>query len=508
MANRSKDEVLAYLARAEVGAVGTSNLGAPRLRMMHFAADEAFNIYLTSMKGDPKITQWLNVPQTALLIHQGATFMEMEECEVIGRAEIVADAGRERAVELLRHRSPIVAQMERQGALDRLEFIRVRPHSVKYRFVPEILQGQPPTVFEFRENQERSSAWDDLLAKARAYRTAIRPLSLTASLVSVLLGGALALSATGALDLGLFALTLIAALLVQVGTNMINDWKDAERDGENRAALRPFSGGSRVIQLGLVSRAEMGFWGLALSLVAAVIGVYLLVVSGWGLLPLILYGLAAGVFYTAAEGRFSFINLAPGVGEALIATTYGVGITLGTYFVQTGAYSWQALLLSLPVALLVTNVLLINSFGDAESDSKTRKRTLVVRLGTRRAKNVLLVVFALAYALVAVLPLLGLAPFAVYVTFLSLPFAVQAARYAQRYHDASAVDLAPSNGHTALTHLFAGLLMVFALLLEPLGLMLPLLFLAAALGLVAWVWRYIERQRRVMNEFRSAFRSG
>jgi len=342
MANRSKDEVLAYLARAEVGAVGTSNLGAPRLRMMHFAADEAFNIYLTSMKGDPKITQWLNVPQTALLIHQGATFMEMEECEVIGRAEIVADAGRERAVELLRHRSPIVAQMERQGALDRLEFIRVRPHSVKYRFVPEILQGQPPTVFEFRENQERSSAWDDLLAKARAYRTAIRPLSLTASLVSVLLGGALALSAMGALDLGLFALTLIAALLVQVGTNMINDWKDAERDGENRAALRPFSGGSRVIQLGLVSRAEMGFWGLALSLVAAVIGVYLLVVSGWGLLPLILYGLAAGVFYTAAEGRFSFINLAPGVGEALIATTYGVGITLGTYFVQTGAYSWFA----------------------------------------------------------------------------------------------------------------------------------------------------------------------
>ncbi len=508
MANHSKDEVLAYLGRAEVGAVGTSNLGSPRLRMMHFAADDDFNIYLTSMKGDPKITQWLNVPQTALLIHQGATFMEMEECEVIGRAEIVTDSGRDKAVALLLDRSPIVAQMERQNALDRLEFIRVRPHSVKYRYVPEILQGTPPTVFDFPENQERAGAWDDLIAKARAYRTAIRPLSLTASLVSVLLGGALAISATGTLDFGLFALTLVAALLVQVGTNMINDWKDAERDGENRAALRPFSGGSRVIQLGLVSRAEMGFWGMTLSLVAAVIGIYLLVVSGWGLLPLILYGLAAGIFYTGVEGKFSFINLAPGIGEILIATTYGLGITLGTYFVQTGSYSWQALLLALPVALLVTNVLLINSFGDAESDAKTRKRTLVVRLGTRRAKNVMLILFAVAYALVALLPLLGLAPFAIYFTFLSLPFALQAARYAQLYHDASPVDLVPSNGHTALTHLFAGLLMVFALLLEPLGLMLPLLFLAAALGLVAWVWRYVERQRRVMNEFRSAFRSG
>lgn len=506
-AEHSKDKVLAYLNRAEVGAVGTSNLGSPRLRMMHFAADEDFNIYLTSMKGDPKITQWLNVPHTALLIHQGATFMEMEECEIIGRAQIAGEKEREKAVELLRDRSPIVAQMERQGALDRLEFIRVSPFSVKYRFVPEILQGVPPTVFEFPENQERSGTWDDLLAKARAYRTAVRPLSLTASLVSVLLGGALAVAANGALNIGLFTLTLVAALLVQVGTNMINDWKDAERDGENRSALRPFSGGSRVIQLGLVSRAEMGFWGLSLSLVAAVIGVYLVAVSGLGLLPLILYGLAAGLFYTGVEGRFSFINLAPGVGESLIATTYGVGITLGTYFVQTGGYSWQALLLSLPVALLVTNVLLINSFADAESDAKTEKKTLVVRLGTRRAKNLLLAMFALAYAVVALLPLLGLAPFSIYVAFLSLPFALQAVRYAQRFHGASAVDLAPSNGHTALTHLFAGLLLTFALLLEPLGLLPPLLFLAAALGLVSWVWRYIERQRSVMNEFRSAFRT-
>ncbi|MEB2310959.1 MAG: prenyltransferase [Sorangiineae bacterium] len=507
MAQRSKEEVLAYLGRAEVGAVGTSNAGAPRLRMMHFAADEGLDIYLTSMKGDPKITQWLNVPETALLIHQGDQFMEMEECEVIGRAEIARDRDRDRAVELLRERSPIVAQMEKQGALDRLEFIRVRPFTVKYRFVPEILQGQPPTVFDFPENRARTGPWNDLAAKARAYRAATRPLSLIASLVSVLLGGALAMAATGTLKVGLFALTLAAALLVQVGTNMINDWKDAERDGENRSALRPFSGGSRMIQLGLLSRAEMGFWGFSLSLVAAVIGAYLVAVSGWGLLPLILYGLAAGLFYSGVEGRFSFINLAPGMGEFMVATTYGVGITLGTYFVQAGEYSWRALAVSVPVALLIANVLVINSFADAESDAKTGKNTLVVRLGARRAKNVLIGVFVSAYAIVGLLPFVGDVPFTIYVVFFSLPFALRAIVHAQKNHAASAVELAPSNGHTALAHLFAGLLMVFALIRAPLGSVTPLVFLAATLGVVFWVWRYIERQRRVMDEFRLAFRA-
>lgn len=504
--SKSNEDILAYLARAEVAAVGTSNMGSPRQRMMHFAADENFDIYLTSMKGDPKVIQWRNIPETALLIHQGESFMEMEECEIIGRAEIVPERGRAKALALLRSRSPIVAQLEQQGAVDRLEFIRVRPYTLKYRFVPDILQGQPPRVLEFPENRARVGPWEDVKAKARAYREALRPLSLTASLVPVLLGGALALASTGELHVGLFALTLLAALMVQAGTNMINDWKDAERDAENASALRPFSGGSRMIQLGLISRAEMGLFGLTLSVVAGVIGLYLLSASGPGLLPLLLYGLLAGWFYTSPQGRFSFINLAPGLGEFLIATTYGVGMTLGSYFVQTGHYSLQALLVSLPVALFITNVLLINSFADAEADAKTGKKTLVVRFGKRQAKNVLVAGFGLAYALIALLPIFGYAPYTLYAAFLSLPFAVQAVRYAQRHHDSSAVDLAPSNGHTAIAHLFSGLLLAFAFLLVALGALVPVLYLGASLLLVLWVWRYLERRRKVMDEFRLAFR--
>lgn len=507
MAVRSKEEVYDFLSRAEVVAVGTSNMGSPRQRMMHFAVDEQFNIYVSSMKGDPKVIQWSNIPETAMLIHQGEEFIKMEECEIIGRAEVLKDQSeRDKAALLLKTRSPIVGQFTEIGALDRLEFICIRPFTVKYRYVPEILQGEPPTVFEFHENREAVSVWDDVRAKARAWKEAVRPLSLTASLVPILLGGALALSLTHTLHAGTFILTLIGAILIQAGTNMINDWKDAERDNDNIGGMRPFTGGSRMIQLGLISRADMGFFGLLLSIIAALIGVYLVVISGWQLIPLILYGVLAGLFYTNEKGKFSFINIAPGIAEILIATTYGVFMTMGAYFVQTGSYSFKAFLISLPVALFVSNVLLINQFPDAESDAKTGKNTLVVRLGKRKSKNVLTFCFVLGYMIIALLPILHYAPYTLYFAFLSIPFAGQAIRYVWTNYDKNAADIIPSNAHTAINHLFTGLLFVFAYLLTELNIIVPLVYLAASFLFIFWVWNYIERQRRVMNDFRNAFK--
>ncbi|WP_158605150.1 1,4-dihydroxy-2-naphthoate octaprenyltransferase [Hanamia caeni] len=505
MAQRTKQEVLDYLSRAEVAAVGTSNMGTPRQRMMHFGADDDFNIYVSSMKGDPKVIQWSNIPETALLIHQGKTFLEMEECEIIGRAEIIRDKqDREKALRLMTVRSPIVANFAKINATDRLEFIRIKPFVVKYRFVPEILQGEKPTIFEFPENRESFSTWDDLKAKARAWKEAVRPLSLTASLIPLLLGGAIAFYTIHTFNIILFLLTLIGGVMIQAGTNMINDWKDAERDNENVEGIRPFTGGSRMIQLGLVSRSDMGFFGFVLCIVSFLIGAYLVAVTGWGLVPLIFYGLFAGLFYTGEKGKFSFINLAPGIAEFLIATTFGVMMTMGAFYVQTGFYSLQAFLISLPVAIFISNVLLINQFQDAASDMKSDKNTLVVRLGKRKAKNILIGCFIVAYAIIAILPLLGYAPYTFYVAFLSVPFAVQAIRYAQRNYDKNSADLVPSNAHTAITHLFTGLLLVFAFLLTGLGFVFPSLYMVASLLLVFWVWHYIERQRKTMTNFRMA----
>lgn len=507
MAERSKQEVLEYLSRAEVAAVGTSNMGTPRQRMMHFGFDEDFNIYVSSMKGDPKIIQWSNIPETALLIHQGDKFLEMEECEIIGRAEIVQDkADRNRVIEIMSTRSPIVANMIKIEAADRLEFIRIKPFTVKYRYVPEILQGEKPTIFDFPENRESFSSWDDIKAKARAWKQAVRPLSLTAALVPIMVGGGIAYWTTGALNFFLFFLTLLGGLLVQAGTNMINDWKDADRDSENVEGIRPFTGGSRMIQLGLISRGDMGFVGLSLSFIALLIGIFLITVSGWSLVPLVLYGIIAGLFYTNDSKRFSFINMAPGMAEFLIATTFGVMMTMGTFYVQTDFFSLESFLISLPVAFFISNVLLINQFQDANSDSKTDKNTLVVRLGRKKAKNVLIGSFILGYVTIALLPILNFAPLTLYVAFLSAPFAFQAIRYAHDNYDKTPGDLVPSNAHTAITHLFTGLLLVFAFLLEGLGFVFPLIYFVASLVFIFWVWNYIERQRKTMTNFRVAIR--
>ncbi|MGH2643836.1 MAG: prenyltransferase, partial [Chitinophagaceae bacterium] len=483
------------------------DMGTPRQRMMHFGADENFNMYVSSMKGDPKVIQWSNIPETAMLIHQGKTFLEMEEVEVIGRAEVIHNKEeRAKAVELMNRRSPIVANFYKISATDRLEFIRIKPYIVKYRFVPEILQGEKPTIFEFPENRLAFNAWDDVKAKARAWKEAIRPLSLTASLIPLLLGGAVAFSVLHTLNLSLFLLTLLGGIMIQAGTNMINDWKDADRDNENVEGIRPFTGGSRMVQLGLISRSDMGFFGMLLSAIAALIGIYLVFSSGWGLIPLIFYGLLAGVFYTGSKGKFSFINMAPGLAEFLIATTYGVLMTIGAFYVQTGYFSLQIFLLSLPVAIFITNVLLINQFQDAESDQKTGKKTLVVRIGKLKSKNILIGFFILAYVIIGLLPALGLAPYALYFAFLSIPFAVQAIRYTQHNYNKTAVDLISGNAHTAIAHLFAGLLLVFAFLLRGAGYILPIFFLAASVLLVAWVWNYIERKRKTLDNFRLAIK--
>lgn len=506
MSQRTKQQVLDYLERAEVTAVGTSDMGRPRQRMMHYGVDNEFNIYVSSMKGDPKVIQWSNVPATAMLIHQGDTFMEMEECEIIGRAEILrTNEERDKALEIMTKRSPIVANMANIGATDRLEFICIRPYTVKYRYVPEIMQGEPPTIFDFPQNQSKTNVWNDLLSKSKSWWEAIRPVSLTASLVPILLGGVIAFYKTNTFDWFLCVLTLIAGLLIQIGTNMINDWNDAERDNENVEAIRPFTGGSRMIQLGLISRADIGFFGFLTSFFAVLIGIYLIYATGWKLLPIVAYGLIAGIFYTGQKSKFSFINFAPGVAEVLTATTFGVLMTCGTYFIQAGQFSIEALLLSLPVSLLITNVLIINQFPDATSDSKSNKKTLVVRYGKNRAKNLLFGLFTISYIVIGMLPVLGYAPYSIYFSFISIPFVYQAIKYIQNNYDKTSIDLISGNAHTAMAHLVTGLLLVFSYLVVSTNIAFWLTYLLGALLIVVWMWNYIESKRKDMQMFRSSF---
>ncbi|MFW6151898.1 MAG: prenyltransferase, partial [Verrucomicrobiota bacterium] len=155
-------------------------------------------------------------------------------------------------------------------------------------------------------------------------------------------------------------------------------------DAVNRTFVRPFTGGSRLIQKGLLSPGEV----LTLSVSCIVLGIFasvwLAFEVGREVLALGAAGIIGGFFYIAPPVRFGH----RGMGEAIVALDFGILPVAGAYFVQTGRWSVESLILSVPVAVLIAGVLFINEFQDREADAAVGKRTWVVRLGLRRAAKV------------------------------------------------------------------------------------------------------------------------
>jgi len=224
---------------------------------------------------------------------------------------------------------------------------------------------------------------------ARELRAAFLP----ASAVSVLLGCAWAWHRTGTLNGGSALSTLLGVLALHAGANTANDYFDhrSGADAGNTGFIHPFSGGSRLIQQGLLTpRAVLGLAGACLALGAAV-GIGLALRGGWPVAGLGLAGLAGGFFYSAPPVRLA----SRGWGEPAVALLFGILPAQGAYRIQAGSFSAGLAILSLAPSLLILLVLLINEFPDAAADAAAGKRTWVVRLGRKRAARLFLAGLAL-----------------------------------------------------------------------------------------------------------------
>jgi uncharacterized pyridoxamine 5'-phosphate oxidase family protein len=164
------EEILSVLRSVEVAAVATSAGDRVRNRMMHYAVDEDLNIYLATMKGDPKTVQITNRPSIALLVHKsGDDINGSQEVEIVGKALIIRDEReRQRALAATGQRSPVVKHLVGTGNAGVLDCIKVAPQTVKFRVFREIVQGLPPTVIEFPENRGVIGDWELLKMKARS----------------------------------------------------------------------------------------------------------------------------------------------------------------------------------------------------------------------------------------------------------------------------------------------------------------------------------------------------
>ena len=284
----------------------------------------------------------------------------------------------------------------------------------------------------------------------------------TGVIVPVALGSILAWYHTGNFYWGYFALTMIGAIAMHAGANTINDYFDhhSGNDPVNREFVRPFTGGSRLIQNQELTAKNMLTISLICYAIAIAIGLFLVGTRGWPILIMGIIGVACGVLYVAPR-----VNLAAhGVGEIAIAMNFGVLSVLGSYYVQAQALSGEALLASIPVALLITAVLWINEFPDFNADKQVDKTHWVVRLGRKKGATVFTVMMALVYVFILLLGIFYPGRW-VLLGLLTLPLSVKVVTNALKHYD-QIPRLVPSNAGTIMAHALTGILLCVGYLLN------------------------------------------
>jgi len=187
---------------------------------------------------------------------------------------------------------------------------------------------------------------------------------------------------------------------LHAGANIANDYFDhTSRNDWLNTNVTPFSGGSQLIQQGLLSpRSVLVAAWVALS-IATVIGVVLfLLTKSFFILALGLVGLLGGYFYTASPLRLGYRS----AGESVIGLLFGVLPVYGAYYLQTRTIDLAPLVPGIIVAMLIFLVILVNEFPDAQADRAVNKRTLVVVLGEKPAASIYRVVLGATFCMAAV----------------------------------------------------------------------------------------------------------
>lgn len=269
----------------------------------------------------------------------------------------------------------------------------------------ERITGWDETEVPFFEYCERSvvqaNAYLKKLSEERGYEVlprlapgwrfflATRIPFLTATVIPVGLGAVIA-RYDGFSAWWYILLAFLGASAVHLGLNVFNDIYDEDADSANSTPT-PFSGGSRLLQYGLISKNQMLALARILFGVGILIGLVLSATRGWSLLLVGIPGILLAYFYTAPPIRLAY----RGLGDIAVAVGFGPVTVLGTYFVASHRFSWQALVASIPIAIFAMLILYVNQIPDRLGDAAASKKTLAVRL-SKQATLTGYAIFALA----------------------------------------------------------------------------------------------------------------
>ncbi|MFA5811078.1 MAG: 1,4-dihydroxy-2-naphthoate octaprenyltransferase [bacterium] len=281
---------------------------------------------------------------------------------------------------------------------------------------------------------------------------ALRPISFPASAVPALLGVALAWQAGVAIRVDLAVMTLFGAVAVHAAVNLLQDYFDF-KNGIDRAGTL---GGSGVLVEGSLTPRDILVASIYFFAISAVAALPLVARAGMPLILIIAGGFVAGAGYAVPGKGFKYRAL----GDAAVFLAFGIGITLGSYFIQARSISWSAVLCAFSFGLLVDGILHANNMRDAEDDLKVGLRTLVSIIGTKGSR----IFFASLIAGAYVIPLVAVAaralPPGVLLTLITLPLAIPLLRDVWRAQPSDRPVMALAVDRTAKLSLAFGIAMM------------------------------------------------
>ena len=293
----------------------------------------------------------------------------------------------------------------------------------------------------------------DRPSNAKVWIAAVRPFAYTASVLAVLLGLAVSYGMGNTIKWGLFAVTLVGVVLFHTAANLLNDCFDHKRGLDTE--VFPLSG---AIVRGWLTEKQVFVAALLCFLVGSVCGFILVWQCGKMVLLLGAIGAVIALGYTTARFCFKY----NGLGDLAIFLAFGLLPVFGTFWVQTGAFSWQPIFWSVPLCSYTVAILHANNWRDIDRDKASKCITPAVLIGKRASSIYYRMLVLGPYAIVAVAivgaricPVMPHVSLWTALTLLSLPLAIKAARVKE--DDPVFVML---DGKTAQLHMAFGVMLV------------------------------------------------
>lgn len=295
------------------------------------------------------------------------------------------------------------------------------------------------------------------MSKLKLWFAASRPVSFTAAIVPVVVGTLLV--ADDHFSWWKALLAILGSVAFLAGTNFVNDYYDYKKgvDGEHSLGQAGF------IQKGIVAPKQVLAAGIICFIAGAGIGLVLCAATSWALLWIGVASLLAGFLYTGWPVHLAYI----GLGEVTVFIFMGPVMVLGGAFVQVQRWEWQAAVVSLPIAFLVTGILHANNLRDIENDRATGKRTIASIIGREWANREMYLLLAATYVSLIVAAIVGALPWPALIALATLPLARPIVQVVRTSTNPRRLNLALM--HTAQLHMRFGAVL--------------------ALGLIAnWIW--------------------